>query len=145
MRVELLVWISREISRSEADILLWRQFVLEVKRCSLSTNCKKTYTIFRAYDVKYLCGFDVRKSMHHHTIQITQPTRCSNFTSLLLDVYVWLNIFRAPPHHQERKNALGASGCTVGALLVVVCQTTTNNAPTTTLQPPRSNCRTRGS
>jgi hypothetical protein len=40
--------------------------------------------------------FDVRKSIHHHTIQINQPTRCSNFTSLLLDVYVWLNMFRAP-------------------------------------------------
>src|SRR5215475_1534587 len=39
--------------------------------------------------------FDIRKSMHHHTIQINQLTRCNNFTSLLLDVYVWLNMFRA--------------------------------------------------
>jgi hypothetical protein len=28
-------------------------------------------------------------------IQIIQPTRCNSFTSLLLDVYVWLNMFRA--------------------------------------------------
>jgi hypothetical protein len=34
---------------------------------------------------------DVRKSVHHHTIQIIQSTRCNSFTSLLLDVYVWLN------------------------------------------------------
>jgi len=40
--------------------------------------------------------FDVRKSVHHHTIQINQPTRCNSLTSLLLDVYVWLNMFRAP-------------------------------------------------
>jgi hypothetical protein len=35
--------------------------------------------------------------MHHHTIQINQPTRCDSFTSLLLDVDVSLNMFRAPP------------------------------------------------
>jgi len=33
--------------------------------------------------------------MHHHTIQINQLTRCSNFSNLLLDVYVQLNMFRA--------------------------------------------------
>jgi len=30
-------------------------------------------------------------------IQINQPTRCKSFTCLLLDVYVWLNMFWAPP------------------------------------------------
>jgi hypothetical protein len=29
-------------------------------------------------------------------IQINKQTRCNSFTSLLLDVYVWLNMFRAP-------------------------------------------------
>jgi hypothetical protein len=29
------------------------------------------------------------------TVQINQPTRCSNFASLLLDVYVQLNMSRA--------------------------------------------------
>jgi len=38
--------------------------------------------------------FEVCKSMHHHTFQINQPTRCNNFSSLLLDVYVQLNMFR---------------------------------------------------
>jgi len=41
--------------------------------------------------------FDVRRFVHHHTNQINQPTRCISFTSLLLDVYVWLNMFRASP------------------------------------------------
>ena len=59
MRVELLVCISGEVPRSEAEILPRRQFVLEVKRCSLSTNCKKTNTIFRAYAVKYLRGVSI--------------------------------------------------------------------------------------
>jgi len=30
------------------------------------------------------------------SIPINQPTRCNSLTSLLLDVYVWLNMFRAP-------------------------------------------------
>ena len=33
--------------------------------------------------------------MHHHTIHINQPTRCNNFSSLLLDVHVRLNVFGA--------------------------------------------------
>jgi len=39
--------------------------------------------------------FKVCKSVHQHTFQINQPTRCKNFSSLLLDVYVQLNMFRA--------------------------------------------------
>jgi len=39
--------------------------------------------------------FKVCKSVHHHAIQINQPTRCNNLSSLLLDVYVQLNVFRA--------------------------------------------------
>jgi len=31
------------------------------------------------------------------TIQINQPTRYNSSTSLLLDVYVWINTFRASP------------------------------------------------
>jgi len=59
-------------------------------------------------------------------IQINQPTRCNSSTSLLLDIYVWLNKFRAP-----FRPSSGAYNCTrslwfyrwsvtVGALLVVV-------------------------
>jgi len=48
-------------------------------------------TVFTNLNIK----FKVCKSMHHHTIQITQPTRCNNFSSLLPDVYVQLNMFRA--------------------------------------------------
>jgi hypothetical protein len=49
------------------------------------------------------------------------------FHKLLLDVYVWLNMFRASSRPStEHTTALGASGFTVwrevdGALLVVVC------------------------
>jgi hypothetical protein len=35
------------------------------------------------------------KSVHHQTIPINQPTRRNNFPSLLLGVYVRLNMFRA--------------------------------------------------
>ena len=89
-------------------------------------------------DVSYIS--DVCKSVHYHTIQINQPTSCNSFTSLLLDVYVQLNMFRAPLLASS-----GAYNCisilwfyrwsvVVAALLVVVWQTTTNNAATATLQ-----------
>ena len=84
--------------------------------------------------------FDVRKSVHHHTIQVNQLTRCSSFTGLLLDVYVWLNMFQAPLRPSSRAyNCIRSlwfyrSSEAVGALLVVVCLTTTKNAPTATLQ-----------
>ena len=38
--------------------------------------------------------FKVCKSVHHHTVQINQQTRCNSFSSLLLDIYVQLNMFR---------------------------------------------------
>jgi len=64
----------------------------------------------------------------HITIQIIQPTRCKSFTSLLLDVYVWLNMLRASPRPSS-----GAYNCSRsiwfyrwgeadGVLLVVVWQ-----------------------
>jgi len=82
--------------------------------CTTATGCQQIYH-----------KFDVRKSVHHHIIQTNQPTRCNSFTSLLLDVYVWLNIFLAPLHPSSR-----AQNCTrslrfyrwsvaVGALLVL--------------------------
>ena len=37
----------------------------------------------------------VCQSVHHHTIQIYQPTRCNNLSGLLLDVYLRLNMLRA--------------------------------------------------
>jgi len=41
--------------------------------------------------------FKVSKSVHHHTFRINQPSRRNKFSSLLLDVYsyVQLNMFRA--------------------------------------------------
>jgi hypothetical protein len=39
--------------------------------------------------------FKICKSVRHHKFQINQPTRCDNFSSLLLDVYVQLNVLRA--------------------------------------------------
>ena len=43
--------------------------------------------------------FKVCKSVHHHTFQISQPTRRNNFSSLLLDVYVQLNMFQQHCYH----------------------------------------------
>ena len=39
--------------------------------------------------------FKVCQSVHHHTIQLNQPTRCNNLSNLLLDVYLQLSMFQA--------------------------------------------------
>jgi hypothetical protein len=84
------------------------------------------------------------KPMHYHTIQINQTTRCSNFSSLLLEVYVSSTCFGCPhTHHQELNNCSSSLwfyhwSVVVAVLLVVVGlvitgPTTTNSTATTTL------------
>jgi len=64
------------------------------------------------------CSMNEALTVHHQvlkvnrgklrcTIQIIQPTGCSSFTSLLLDVYVSLSMFRASPRPLS-----GAYNCT---------------------------------
>jgi hypothetical protein len=69
----------------------------------------------------------------------TSTIRCNIFTSLLLDVYVWLNMFRGSPYpssgayNSTRSLWFNSWTAAAGALLVVVCQTMTNNAPAASL------------
>jgi hypothetical protein len=56
---------------------------------------------------EYCLWFDVCKSVHHYTIQINQSTRCNSFTSLLVDVQMWLNMFRT-----SLRPSSGAYNCT---------------------------------
>jgi len=96
------------------------------------------YVRNKAYHLKFA------KSMHHHTIQLTQPTRCNNFSSLLLDVYVQLNRFRGRPHthHQELNNCSSSLwfyclSMVVAVLLVVVGPVAGNRSVlANTLQSP---------
>jgi len=66
----------------------------------LSKNTKLKYTkllyffCFKWCKMFYL-KFKVCKSVRHYTIQTNQPTRRNNLSSLLLDVYVQLNMFWA--------------------------------------------------
>jgi hypothetical protein len=61
--------------------------------------------------------FKFCQSVYYHTIQINQPTGCNNSSSLLLDVYVQLNMFRASSHPSSgaTTTAVAASGFAVGA------------------------------
>ena len=92
--------------------------------------------------------FDVCKSVHNHTIQINQPTRCNSFTSLLLNVHMCLNMFWASPRPSS-----GAYDCTrslwfylwketARALLLMIWLA---RPQPTTLQLFPSKVRTRGS
>jgi len=80
--------------------------------------------------------------MHHPTFQINQSTRCNNFSSLLLYVYVQLNMFgRHQANHQELNNCSSSlwfypRSMVIAVLLVVIGPdgpTTTNSTATTTL------------
>jgi hypothetical protein len=54
----------------------------------------------------------VCKSVHHQTIQINRPTRCNSLSTLLPDVYLQLNMFRASscPSSGTTTTAAAASG-----------------------------------
>jgi len=88
-------------------------------------NIKTVSCIYLKYNILQFT-FEFRKSMHHHMIQINQPTRRNSFTSLLLDVYLWLNMFWAPLCPSSRVYNCTRSlwfyrwSVAVGALLVVV-------------------------
>jgi len=85
----------------------------------------------------------VCKSVHHHTIQIHQPTRCNNLSGLLLDIVYSSTCFRRPHAHPQELNNCSSSlwfnrwSMMIAVLLVVVRPvglTTTNNTAITTLQ-----------
>jgi hypothetical protein len=52
--------------------------------------------------------------VHHHTIQINQPARCNNFSSLLLDIYLQLNMFRASSRPSSGAQQLRGDSSVVG-------------------------------
>jgi len=60
-------------------------------------KCLKSHKDFAKNVQSNVFAFKVCKSVHHRTFQINRPTRCNNFSSLLLDVYsyVRLNMSRA--------------------------------------------------
>ena len=68
--------------------------------------------------------FKVYKSLHYHTIQINQPTRCNNLSSLLLDVIYSSTCFGRPhAHHQELDNcssSLWFNRCSVVIAVLLV-------------------------
>jgi len=110
-------------------------------KCAAELQCNSNFK-------RVIMNFDVRKSVHHHyTIQINQPTRCNSFTSLLLDVYVWLKMFRAPlrpssgAYKSTRRLWFYHWSVAVGAFLVVVWpdldqQRSNSHAPTVKPKAP---------
>ena len=78
--------------QTECLNIIWINLNFKIALYHLSCHTKRLSGKQRVPNVT----FDGHKSVDHHTIQINQPTRCISFTSLLLDVYVWLNMFQAP-------------------------------------------------
>jgi hypothetical protein len=60
--------------------------------------------------------FDVRKSVHHHTIQINQPTRCNCFLRVYYSTFICDSTCfgSLSAHHQKHTTVPGASGSTFG-------------------------------
>jgi len=76
-----------------------------IRKSPLEITKKATY--LESVFMLYLSGKWEYTSKQTYQIQIHQPTRCNSFTGLLLDVYVWLIMFRATLHPSS-----GAYGCT---------------------------------
>ena len=113
------VALSVEVNRPGLDANHSASFSASVKKMWSCISTPRVYPngVYSDY-FSFLPQYDF--------LQINQPTRCNSFTSLLLDFYVWLNMFRAP-----LRPSSGAYNCTrslwfylwsvgVGALLVVV-------------------------
>ena len=61
-----------------------------------------------------LVATDVSMSVHHHTIQINEPTSCNSFTIYYLTFMCRSTCFgRLHDYHQELTTALTASGFTL--------------------------------
>jgi len=74
----------------ETDVQILEMFI------KIGTRGRQVWTVkFQVLYQQHTAEFKVCKAVHRHTIPINQPTRCKNFSSLLLDVYVQLNMFRA--------------------------------------------------
>jgi len=104
-------------------------FQISMSQVRFITTCQGT-RILRLFDKPFfLMWYQKLKTISFTVIiviQIIQPTWCNSFTSLLLEVYVCLNMFRVSP-----RPISGAYNCTrslwfyrwreaAGALLVVV-------------------------
>ena len=101
--------------KSTTCAICWLKPVLHEEKCQTGSDSRRTNATKTVLDVfrhrsgtgKSYCrtrsdvgseSVEVCKSVHHHTFQIIQPTGRNNFSGLLLDVYVWLNMFRASSH-----------------------------------------------
>jgi len=127
---------------------------IHISKEDANTECYLTQNNTGRHQFCLWCNFDkfslgrgLQKRMCLQNVyiilQINQPTRCNNFSSLLLDVYVQLSIFRASSHHHQELNDCSSSlwfylwSVVIAVLLVVVGPTgptTTNSTAVTTLQ-----------
>jgi len=79
-----------------SKISLFKDSIYKIQINSSGKSTAEFTELFIVISKISLCKDSIYK------IQINQPTRCNSFTSLLLDVYVWLNMFRAPPRPSSR-------------------------------------------
>jgi hypothetical protein len=110
----------------------------------------QSYTELMHLNVAYFFVFNVCKSVHRHTFQIKQPTRCNNSPSLLLGVYIQLNMLRASSRPSSRAQKLQYQPLVLplesgGSIVVGRGRAGQPARPRpTTLLSPRSNGKTRG-
>jgi hypothetical protein len=107
---------------------MWHHYNMQLSSRTIFCNLEAPkHSMHYTRDTFYcLTGTSRKLNILYVSIQINQPTRCNSFTSLLHDVHMWFNMFRASPRPLS-----GAHNCTrslwfyhwkeaAGVLLVVV-------------------------
>jgi hypothetical protein len=77
-----------------------RQFLRRMRPIQFAFRLRISCRIFLCFYMKYVNGrrTEFMFQQYYHTIQINQPIRCNNFSSILLDVCLQFNMFRASSH-----------------------------------------------
>ena len=112
---------------------------------SLISSPEQHMVSSRKHEAPHYATFSSHQLFSH--FQLNQPTRCSSFLSLLLDVYVQFSMFRAPSCPSSgATTAVAASGLPseLGDSSAVGRRRAGPARPRPTALSPRSNGKTRG-
>jgi hypothetical protein len=85
------------------NLVVWPRILLGPSSCMSVALFGMLYVWIFSSHLEVSSNIKVKSVQTCITVQINQPTRCNNVSSILLDIYLQLNMFRASsrPKHVE--------------------------------------------